>query len=276
VSLKPRIKKQLGRRFVASGLHRKVLAGHGVIVSFHRVSDAIPEDALTVNSARFEGLCRLFRDAFDVLPLGDFVSRLERRESVAGALSLTFDDGYLDNFEVAAPIMRALGLPATFFVTTQFIGSTTVPWWDRGLPTHPGWMTWDHVGSLSREGFDIGAHTRRHADLGRVQGTVADDEIGGSRQELIDRLGRAPTNFAFPYGGRSNLLEENRERIRNAGFRSCVSAVGGLTPNGADPLRLPRVAISSWFASPEQFAFDLVSIKRASARVTRRADAVQR
>jgi peptidoglycan/xylan/chitin deacetylase (PgdA/CDA1 family) len=44
---------------------------------------------------------------------------------------LTFDDGYRDNYEVAFPILRLAGLPATFFLPTAFVGSAVWPWWDR-------------------------------------------------------------------------------------------------------------------------------------------------
>lgn len=45
------------------------------------------------------------------------------------ALAITFDDGYLNNLEVAAPVLARLGLPATFFVTAGFIDGRAKPWW---------------------------------------------------------------------------------------------------------------------------------------------------
>lgn len=257
--LKHRTKSLLGRGIVASGLHHLLLKDGGVIVAFHRVNDKLPSDALTVSSRKFEAFCRFFRNHFDVIELDDFVARLERKASIHGAVAITFDDGYLDNFEVAAPILQKAALPATFFVVTSFLETTTVPWWDRDLPHHPGWMTWDQVRTLASEGFDIGAHTRTHADLGAVDGPEADTEIQGSRKDLIERLGLAPSHFAYPYGQQANLSEANRERIRLAGFKSCVSCLDGVTDPRSDPFRLPRVSISPWFRSPEQFTFDMLA-----------------
>jgi len=254
-----RAKSWMGRGLSASGLHRVVLGNGGIIVAFHRVNDSLCENGLTVSPRHFARFCRFFRTNFDVVSVGQLVGRLERNESIAGTLAITFDDGYLDNIEIAAPILRSVALPATFFVTSRFIGSTIVPWWDAKLPRHPGWMTWEHVRTLKHEGFDIGAHTRTHVDLGAVDGTEAEAEIRGSRQDLLDALGHAPDHFAYPYGRRTNLLDANRERIRSAGFHSCMSSHGGFARPGMDPFRLQRFPISTWFRSPGQFVFEALA-----------------
>ena len=46
-------------------------------------------------------------------------------------MAVTFDDGFLDNFEVAAPIMDRLGIPGTFYVTVAAIDSQRPPWFCR-------------------------------------------------------------------------------------------------------------------------------------------------
>lgn len=250
-------KSWIGRGLIASRLFRRSLGDGGVVVAFHRVNDDIPEDGLTRSSRSFEAFCRRFSSSFDVITLTDFVSRLERKASVAGALAITFDDGYLDNFTVAAPILKQLNLPATFYITTGFIGSTIVPWWDAAISPRQPWMDWDHVRQLAAEGFEIGAHTRSHADLGKVEGDEAKKEIAGSREELREAIGRVPEHFAYPYGQKTNLLEGNRALVKCAGFRSCVSCFGGRAVSTTDPHRLRRVPISPWFRTPEQFLFEV-------------------
>lgn len=259
LSLMRRAKSLLGHGLVTSRLHRVLLGSDAIIVAFHRVNDDLPEDGLNRTSADFERFCRFFRSNFDVVALDEQVSRLERGASIGGTLAITFDDGYLDNFEVAAPILRRLGLPATFFVTTHFIGSSTAAWWDAELPRQPGWMSWDQVRTLASEGFDIGGHTRTHADLGTITGPDADWEIAGSRQDILNEVGRAPRHFSLPYGRPDHMLDANREQVKAAGFHSCVSCYGGLARSGSDPYRLQRVGLGYWFRTPEQFAFEALT-----------------
>lgn len=261
MSLNIAAKWALGSGLARTGLHRRLLGDAGTVVAFHRVNDDIPEDGLTKSSRDFERFCRFFRANFDVVSLDDFVAKLRRGESLNGQLAITFDDGYLDNARVAAPILKKLGLPATFFVATRYLGSDVVPFWDENLPKRLQWMTWDDVRTMSREGFDIGAHTRTHVDLGATDGETADWEIAGSRDDIVEELGRTPRHFAYPFGRRDNMLEVNRERVAAAGFQCCVSCYGGLAPAGTDPFRLRRVPISSWYRNPEQFMFESLSQK---------------
>ncbi len=58
---------------------------------------------------------------FNVIPLDEAIARLQSRTLPARSLAITFDDGYADNQQIAAPILRKLGLPATFFIATGYL-----------------------------------------------------------------------------------------------------------------------------------------------------------
>jgi peptidoglycan/xylan/chitin deacetylase (PgdA/CDA1 family) len=118
-------------------------------------------------------------------------------------------------------------------------------------------MTWDHVRSLHRRGFDIGAHTRTHADLGSVNAGEAQEEILGGRRELETQLEASVDLFAYPYGQQNNLVDSNRALVKGAGFRCCCSCFGGVIAPGTDPFHLTRVPVTSWYPYPEQFGLDL-------------------
>lgn len=91
------------------------------ILIFHRVPPA-PDPILhdEFDAATFERHMAFLKSEFNVLPLREACARLARRRLPARAVCITFDDGYADNERVALPILKRLGLPATFFVATGF------------------------------------------------------------------------------------------------------------------------------------------------------------
>jgi peptidoglycan/xylan/chitin deacetylase (PgdA/CDA1 family) len=256
--MKHGVKRLLGRSLFAARLDAVLLRNAAVIVAFHRVKDGtLASDSLTVDVATFERYCDYFRQHFRVLPLRDLVRRLEERRSLGRALAITFDDGYRDNFDNAAPVLERLGLPATFFVVSRWMNTDIVPFWDGRVGVRHPWMTWEQIRSLQSRGFEIGVHTRTHPDLGKVTGDEAREEIAGARTDLEQQLGARVTSFAYPFGGRMHFTEPNRELVKAAGLSCCCSAYGGVNPRGTSPFHLHRVPITGWYASPHQFGFDV-------------------
>jgi peptidoglycan/xylan/chitin deacetylase (PgdA/CDA1 family) len=255
--MKESIKTLLGQSIFASRLHTAFLRKAAVVVAFHRVRDTDQPEALSISVATFERYCRFFRRHFRVVPLADLVDKLERGITPRRELAITFDDGYRDNFENAAPVLETFSLPATFFVVTQWMGTEIVPWWDRDEGVRYPWMSWGEVRSLHQRGFDIGSHTRTHVDLGTADPQRAVEEIVGARQDLERELGANVDLFAYPYGRQDNLASQNRDLVREAGFRCCCSCFGGMVGVSTDPFYLVRVPISSHQVSPHQFGFEL-------------------
>jgi peptidoglycan/xylan/chitin deacetylase (PgdA/CDA1 family) len=241
------VKEVLARGMLASQLDAILLKHAAVIVAFHRVGDWGGTDGLTVPIEMFERFCTFFKRHFRVVALRAIVEKLEQGVELDRELAITFDDGYRDNFENAAPVLERLSLPATFFVVSHWMGSDVVPWWDSEGGQRP----------LRRRGFDIGAHTRTHIDLGTASETEARDEIFGARRELEAQLATPVDLFAYPFGRRQNIARVNRDLIRAAGFRCCCSCFGGSVRSGTDPFHLSRVPISTWYKSPHEFALEV-------------------
>lgn len=123
--------------FVAAPLLKfaATICGRGrqrlVVLHYHRVCaerDALYPDNLDPET--FEAQIRVIGAVYSVLPLGEAMRRLRRGELPDRALCITFDDGYADNFSVALPILRAQGLPATFFIASGYMNGGTM-WNDR-------------------------------------------------------------------------------------------------------------------------------------------------
>lgn len=108
-----------------------------LVLCYHRVGDPSVEPyygpLISATPEAFRAQLRLVRDRFQVASLDDLIGPLgagEFRATEPTAL-ITFDDGYRDNVDLALPILQELGLPAAFFLTTDFVGEGRLPWWDR-------------------------------------------------------------------------------------------------------------------------------------------------
>ena len=259
VSIRKQLKRVIGRAAGLTGAYERHFRSQMTIVAFHRVNDQLRDDSLTCTPAKFEEFCQFFRQHFRVVPLSEQVAGCRVGSDMGGTLSITFDDGYLDNIAVAAPILRRLRLPATFFVTTGFVGSQVIPPWDRNLPLRLGWMSWDDLRSLRAQGFEIGSHTDTHLDMGSADLEQVRAELALSKQKLLDALGApAVSLFAYPFGGPEHISKSSRELVREAGFTCCLSCHGGLNPATPDPFNLNRIAINPWFTDPHVFGCELL------------------
>jgi peptidoglycan/xylan/chitin deacetylase (PgdA/CDA1 family) len=266
--MKRYLKRLLGVLIYSVGMHRHILADRAVIALFHRVDDRLQGNPITCTTGEFRDYCAFFSRHFTVVSLGELLTKVARGDNVGGHLAITFDDGYKDNAGPAAAELERRGLPACFFVATNFIGSTRVPWWDAERSITPEWMTWDDVRSLRDRGFEIGSHTVNHADLGQVNGEEAEAEIVRSGERLREELGTDAAYFSYPYGQPQHITEANRELVRRAGYQCCLSAHGGSVGPQADLFRVKREPISPWYTSPYQFGFEVLFRRRGTGGPT--------
>lgn len=256
--LKKALKSIAGRGAEATGLVARRSSTSMMIVAFHRVNDEMPEDGLTCSSEKFAAFCRFFQEQFRVVSLSEQIAGCRRGLDMTGTLSVTFDDGYADNFTVAAPILAGLMMPATFFVTTGFMGSSIVAPWDDRLKVPQKWMSWEQVRQLVSQGFDIGCHTETHLNLSTSEPSAIRADLERSIRTLTRELGVPPRLFAYPFGGCRDISEDAREIVRELGFDCCLSCFGGVNPANSDTYHLRRVNIGAWFANPHQFALEFM------------------
>jgi peptidoglycan/xylan/chitin deacetylase (PgdA/CDA1 family) len=262
------MKDTLGRLADVTGLYARAVCAQTTIVAFHRVNDKIAPDGLTCGPTTFEAFCRFFIQHFRVVSLSELLASCRAGDDLRGTLAITFDDGYRDNFEVAAPILHRLKLPASFFVTTGFIGSQIVAPWDTHLPPQP-WMTWDELRALAAMGFEIGSHTETHIDLGTADLEAIRADLALSKRRLADELGKPVHMFAYPFGGPEHIRPQARELVRDAGYTCCMSCHGGANSATPDPFNLNRIPIGDWFRTPHQFGFEVLLMRGGTQRQSR-------
>ena len=105
-----------------------------LVLNYHRIgnADETPYDSGTFGptAEQFDWELQYLKSHFKCVGLDEALAMMTGETPVQSSLLITFDDGYLDNYKTAFPILRSHGLSATFFLPTDFIGTQRLPWWD--------------------------------------------------------------------------------------------------------------------------------------------------
>lgn len=128
-------------------------------------------------------------------------------------IALTFDDGYIDNYEVALPILQEFGFVGTFFIATDFI--------DR---QDYNYMSWEMIMELSFAGMRIEPHSLTHPDLRGYTVDANKHEMRASRDRIEAFVGYEPRFFAYPSG---KYDENSVQAAEELGFWGAVTTNGG-------------------------------------------------
>jgi peptidoglycan/xylan/chitin deacetylase (PgdA/CDA1 family) len=212
-----------------------------LVLCYHAVSADWPA-GLSVTPERLERqLGGLLARGYEGATFGDAVLR----PRAARTLAVTFDDAYRSVLELARPILRDLGIPGTVFVPTAFAGSgRPMAWpgidhWLGGPHEHelvP--MSWEELGRLAEDGWEIGSHTRTHPRLPEIDRAALREELEGSRAECEERLATTCTSLAYPFGDQDAAVVE---AAREAGYEAAGAFAGRV--RSPSVLRWPRVGI---------------------------------
>lgn len=178
-------------------------------------------------------------------------------------LAITFDDAYRSVHELARPVLRELGVTASVYAPTDWIGSERPMQW----PGIDGWlgtgherelipMDWAELAELSEEGWEVGSHTCSHPHLTALDDERLAAELEGSRSACAAGLGRPCETIAYPYG---DVDDRVVAATASAGYR----AAGALphAPHAAEALRWPRVGIYRW-DGPSRFRLKVSPLVR--------------
>ena len=248
--MKEPIKNSICRALKCSGVswcYEKAQAIRGnsplSILLFHRVTDEVPEDGLTVSTGRFESLCGMLARKFNVISLTEASGLVTSGKTIPPrTAAITFDDGYRDNLD-AALILRRFRLPACFFVTVGYVGTKRAFPWDNPKQPLPI-LNWDELRDLERMGFEIGSHTLTHPDLGTATPETIRQELSESKRILDKRLRKPVRWFAYPYGGPEHFNQNGAVAAGDAGYDGCFSGHGGYVFHGNRAFVLPRIPIA--------------------------------
>jgi peptidoglycan/xylan/chitin deacetylase (PgdA/CDA1 family) len=211
------------------------------ILTYHSIDDT--GSVISVTEGTFRTHMRwLARSNISVVPL----DQLEALPADTDAVSITFDDGFVNFAELAWPILRAHGFPATLFVVTDCAGKSNL-WESNGELSVPQLrlLDWPSLGRLVEEGVTLGSHSRSHRHLRRTRGRTLIDEVELAAARIRSETGQRPAAFAYPFGD----YDTEVVGVVGAVHSSACTTQFRCLDRIEDPLRLPRLD-SYYFRRP--------------------------
>jgi peptidoglycan/xylan/chitin deacetylase (PgdA/CDA1 family) len=218
---------------------RQIARRRAVILGYHGVAHQAWRDdrfLLQVSPDRFRRqLEAMLAAGFRFVTVAALARMAAGGSPPAGLAAVSFDDGMRNNLTTALPILRALGIPATVYVPSGWLGGTS-PWLANGADNRI--LDDDDLRELAGEGWEIGAHTVNHTDLSTLDYDRCREEIANSCEQLSRLTDAAVETFAYPFGRYGPTAVR---AVRDCGLVAAVT-VG---TRGWNPFELPRAMIGA-------------------------------
>jgi len=228
------------------------------ILCYHRFG--VKTSKLNVTPAAFEQQMEwLARNGYTVVTFARLARFLEGKEALPPkSVVITIDDGYRSSYEIAYPILKKFGFPATVFLYTDFVGASDA-------------MTWAQMKEMTASGLvTIQPHSKSHANLTQRLPNESEAryrervrrEVTTPVAALKDRLSEPSYTFAYPYG---DVNEYVVDLLIKDNVSQGVTVTAGGNPFYAYPYMLRRSMI---FGNEDMDAFKskLVTFVRTSSR----------
>ena len=197
-------------------------------------------DSLSITPDKFEQeMAYLVKNGFNTISYDTLAAALKGNLVLPSkSLILTFDDGYVDFYVNAFPILRKLNIRATVFIPT-------------GLMEQGYYLQWSQIKEMDATGLiSFQAHSVNHVNLAGLSGDQLKYQISTSKKTLEEKLGK-PVNFmAYPYGqSNPNVWNE----VKKAGFLGAAGTWGGSLESEGNIYDMPRIRMGGNI-SIEEFA----------------------
>jgi peptidoglycan/xylan/chitin deacetylase (PgdA/CDA1 family) len=162
--------------------------------------------------------------------------------NASGAVTLSFDDGYLETYESAIPILEEKEVKATFNVITGRVGGN----YGR-LPL----ADWEHWEDVAERGHEIASHMATHAHVDEISVKILVEELESSKIKIIENTGMDAASFVYPGGAYDRSSRDTvanhflSARTSDEGFNNFASLdLHLLKSNNAAEYNLPLM--KSW------------------------------
>lgn len=245
-----------------------------VVLCYHRVGG---QGILSKTPPQFARDLEFLKQNYECISLKEFCERVRSGKKFHRRCAIvTFDDGYKDNFTAAVPVLRRVGIPATFFVTTGFIGTEKMFAHDTramsesvkrygAQPTFEK-LSWDDLRKMQDLGFEIGSHTVNHADFSTADAQAVEREVRDSLATLQKELGESPRSFAYPWGTEAHVSEAIVNVIRDCRYFAAVTMFPGTNTSGQDVYRIRRIDAGNGNLTPLAFKAKIAGLAFGRSR----------
>ncbi len=204
------------------------------IMMYHHVDNKNHHELNTVSPENFEKqMAYLKRHGFHVIRFDELVSATAHHTKLPPkSVVITFDDGYLDNYLYAYPVLEKYQFPATIFVPSDLMNTTE------------GFLTWDQIKVMMNSGLvSIGSHTRTHVYLPDYPDfKKVEDEVVTSKRIIEEKIGKKVEYFCYPSGG---FTYEIKDLLRRAGYKGACTTNRGRDRYNKDVFELKRVRFNN-------------------------------
>jgi O-antigen biosynthesis protein len=217
------------------------------ILMYHSISD--PDKArrafrnFTISPGIFSAhLHYLAEEGYIAMTVTQFARAVrDHRPLPARPIVITFDDGFADFYSAAFPLLQRNGFKATIYITTGFVGRTSL-WLRREGETMRPMLTWDQVREISASGFECGTHTLNHVPLDTLPAETAQIEITRCKSVLQEQISTPVNTFAYPFGYYTPVIQSF---LRDAGYSSACALKHDFSSTGDDLFALARLHITA-------------------------------
>jgi peptidoglycan/xylan/chitin deacetylase (PgdA/CDA1 family) len=235
------------------------------ILMYHKINPSPMAGGfgLRVTPGKFERQMRYLKTSgFHTVSLADLAQHFNQGKPLpARPVVITFDDGYLDNYTYAFPILKNYNMTATIFVVADTIGGINSFDYNAGRQPLNRMAGWKELKAMARSGITIGSHTLTHPHLAEVDPESARREIAESRKKLERGLGRKVEVFCYSYGSYNYAIAG---MVRESGYVAAVTTGQGLGRQEDDPFTLKRIRVRGDYTQ-EKFLYELTRYYREAA-----------
>ncbi len=190
----------------------------------------------------------LYENNYKIISLSAAVNLL-RSEPVNNSINkltrfvvITFDDGFLDFYTQAFPILQKYSFTATVFLPTGFIDN------NGSMLNEKEHLSWDAVRELNNNSIDFGSHTVTHPHLKSIKREEIEIEIRQSKYTIEDKLGKPIDSFSYPFAfpeGDREFRKYLKGILQKWGYKYGVSTRIGTTSKKDDICFAKRIPVNS-------------------------------